>query len=68
MTREDPVVQTVSSVSNLKVVVEPVAGFYPGLLSVQPVIMALDQQVRLANVKKKPAFVYLNGFRIFSNF
>ncbi|XP_053349466.1 PKHD1 like 1, tandem duplicate 1 [Clarias gariepinus] len=44
VTREDPPVQTVSSVSTLKVVVEPVAGFYPGLLSVQPGIMALDQQ------------------------
>lgn len=46
MTREDPSMQSVSSVSTLKVVVEPVAGLYPGALSVQPVIMALDQQVR----------------------
>lgn len=47
MTREDPTVQTVSSVSALMVVVEPVAELYPGPLSVQPVIMAMDQQVRL---------------------
>ncbi|KAF4073782.1 hypothetical protein AMELA_G00247290 [Ameiurus melas] len=44
VTREEPSVQTVSSVSTLKVLVEPVAGLYPGALSVQPVIMALDQQ------------------------
>ncbi|XP_053468790.1 PKHD1 like 1, tandem duplicate 1 [Ictalurus furcatus] len=44
VTREDPSVQRASSVSTLKVVVEPVAGLYPGALSVQPVIMALDQQ------------------------
>ncbi|MCJ8746157.1 hypothetical protein PDJAM_G00138700 [Pangasius djambal] len=44
VTREDPSVQTVSSVSSLKVVVEPEAGLYPGPLSVQPGIMAVDQQ------------------------
>ncbi|XP_066530272.1 fibrocystin-L-like [Hoplias malabaricus] len=44
VTRQDPVVQTVSSVSALLVVQEPVAGLEPGPLSVQPSIMAVDQQ------------------------
>ncbi|TSK31508.1 Fibrocystin-L [Bagarius yarrelli] len=44
VTREDPPVQALRSVSALKVVVEPVAGLYPGLFSIQPVIMAMDQQ------------------------
>ncbi|KAK3532561.1 hypothetical protein QTP86_024146, partial [Hemibagrus guttatus] len=48
--REDATVQTVSSVSALKVVVEPVAGLYPGLLSVQPGIMAVDQQGECVSV------------------
>ncbi|KAI4871505.1 hypothetical protein NFI96_027165, partial [Prochilodus magdalenae] len=43
VTREDPPVQTVKSVSSLIVVVEPVAGLQPGPLSVQPSIMAVDQ-------------------------
>ncbi|XP_072530724.1 PKHD1 like 1, tandem duplicate 1 [Salminus brasiliensis] len=43
VTREDPVVQTVKSVSSLIVVVEPVAGYHPGPLSLQPCIMAVDQ-------------------------
>ncbi|KAG7317211.1 hypothetical protein KOW79_019509 [Hemibagrus wyckioides] len=50
VTRQDATVQTVSSVSALKVVVEPVAGLYPGLLSVQPGIMAVDQQGECVSV------------------
>ncbi|XP_076865903.1 fibrocystin-L-like isoform X2 [Brachyhypopomus gauderio] len=44
VTREDPTVSTVSSVSALRVQVEPVAGPQPGPLSQQPCIMAVDQQ------------------------
>ncbi|KAL7883851.1 hypothetical protein SRHO_G00015090 [Serrasalmus rhombeus] len=44
VTRQDPPVQTVKSVSSLIVVQQPVAGFQPGPLSVQPCIMAVDQE------------------------
>ncbi|KAK2836335.1 hypothetical protein Q7C36_014204 [Tachysurus vachellii] len=50
VTREDSTMQTVSSVSALKVVVEPVAGLSPGLFSVQPGIMAVDQQGECVSV------------------
>ncbi|XP_036421459.1 fibrocystin-L-like [Colossoma macropomum] len=44
VTRQDPPVQTVKSVSSLIVVEQPVAGVQPGPLSVQPCIMAADQE------------------------
>ncbi|KAI5091821.1 fibrocystin-L precursor, partial [Silurus meridionalis] len=50
VTRETQSVQMVSSVSTLMVVVEPVAGLNPGTLSIQPVIMALDQQGNCVSV------------------
>ncbi|KAG9259463.1 fibrocystin-L [Astyanax mexicanus] len=50
VTREDPVVQTVRSVSSLTVVVEPVAGYNPGPLFTQPSIMAVDQQGECVSV------------------
>ncbi|KAI5615922.1 fibrocystin-L precursor [Silurus asotus] len=50
VTRETQSVQMVSSVSTLMVVVEPVAGLHPGTLSIQPVIMALDQQGNCVSV------------------
>nr|XP_055075127.1 fibrocystin-L-like [Misgurnus anguillicaudatus] len=42
VTREDPQVVSVSTVSSLIIVVQPVAALYPGPLSVQPSIMAVD--------------------------
>ncbi|XP_051729222.1 fibrocystin-L-like [Ctenopharyngodon idella] len=42
VTREDQQVETVKTVSSLKVVVQPVAGSSLGPLSIQPSIMALD--------------------------
>nr|XP_055075552.1 fibrocystin-L-like [Misgurnus anguillicaudatus] len=42
VTREDPQVESVSTVSSLIIVVQPVAALYPGPLSVQPSIMAVD--------------------------
>ncbi|XP_062842250.1 fibrocystin-L-like [Trichomycterus rosablanca] len=50
VSREGPTVETVKSVFALKVVVEPVAGLDTGLLSIQPSIMAVDQQGDCASV------------------
>lgn len=36
----------VSSVDNLLLIVEPIAGEYVGLLHQQPSLMAVDEQVR----------------------
>lgn len=46
MTREEPEVSYVSSVANLLLMVEPIAGDFVGPLYQQPVLMAVDEQVR----------------------
>lgn len=46
VTREEPKVSYVSSVDNLVLIVEPIAGEYVGLLHQQPSLMAVDEQVR----------------------
>lgn len=46
MTREEPAVSYVSSVSALLLVEEPIAGEYVGPLHQQPSLMAVDEQVR----------------------
>lgn len=46
VTREEPEVSFVSSVSSLLLLVEPVAGEYVGPLSQQPRLMAVDEMVR----------------------
>uniref|UniRef100_A0AAY5ETB4 Polycystic kidney and hepatic disease 1 (autosomal recessive)-like 1 n=1 Tax=Electrophorus electricus TaxID=8005 RepID=A0AAY5ETB4_ELEEL len=50
VTRESPAVSTLSSVSALRVVVDPLAGLQPGLLIQQPCIMAVDQQGNCVSV------------------
>ncbi|XP_073714529.1 fibrocystin-L [Misgurnus anguillicaudatus] len=50
VTREDPQVVSVSTVSSLIIVVEPVAALYPGPLSVQPSIMAVDAEGNCVSV------------------
>lgn len=45
MTRSDPAVSYVSSVSSLLLVQEPIAGQFVGPLYQQPSVMAVDQQV-----------------------
>ncbi|XP_076157842.1 PKHD1 like 1, tandem duplicate 1 [Alosa pseudoharengus] len=44
VTREDPVVEKVTSMAALIVMNEPVAGLTPGLLSQQPSLMAVDKE------------------------
>lgn len=46
-TREEPTVSYVSSVNNLLLVVEPIAGEFVGPLYQQPSLMAVDEQVGL---------------------
>ncbi|XP_065144791.1 fibrocystin-L-like [Paramisgurnus dabryanus] len=50
VTREDPQVLSVSTVSSLIIVVQPVAAWYPGPLSVQPSIMAVDAEGNCVSV------------------
>ncbi|XP_030644362.1 PKHD1 like 1, tandem duplicate 1 [Chanos chanos] len=50
VTREEPTVEVVATVSALQMVVEPVSGMYPGLLSQQPSIMAMDQEGNCVSV------------------
>ncbi len=46
MTREEPKVSYVSSVDNLLLMVEPIAGEFVGPLYQQPALMAVDEKVR----------------------
>ena len=46
MTREEPTVSFVSSVSDLLMMVAPIAGQYVGPLYQQPSLMAVDEEVR----------------------
>ncbi|XP_065139309.1 fibrocystin-L-like [Paramisgurnus dabryanus] len=50
VTREDPQLESVSTVSSLIIVVQPVAALYPGPLSVQPSIMAVDAEGNCVSV------------------
>nr|XP_055075131.1 fibrocystin-L-like [Misgurnus anguillicaudatus] len=50
VTREDPQVESVSTVSSLIIVVQPVAALYPGPLSVQPSIIAVDAEGNCVSV------------------
>lgn len=47
VTREEPTVSYVSSVNNLLLIVEPIAGEFVGPLYQQPCVMAVDEQVGL---------------------
>lgn len=46
MTRADPTVSYVSSVANLLLIQEPIAGYSVGPLYQQPSLMAVDAQVK----------------------
>lgn len=46
VTREEPTVDYVSTVNNLRVVKRPIAAEYVGLLEQQPSLMAVDEKVR----------------------
>lgn len=46
VTREDEKVSYVTSVNNLLLIEEPIAGEYVGPLQQQPSLMAVDEQVR----------------------
>ena len=46
MTREEEKVSYVSSVNNLLLIEEPMAGEYVGPLYQQPTLMAVDEQVK----------------------
>ncbi|XP_073714826.1 fibrocystin-L [Misgurnus anguillicaudatus] len=50
VTREDPQVESVSTVTSLIIVVEPVAALYPGPFSVQPSIIAVDAEGNCVSV------------------
>ncbi|KAI7789613.1 putative fibrocystin-L, partial [Triplophysa rosa] len=50
VTREDQQMESVRTVSSLVMVVQPVAALYPGPLSVQPSIMALDSEGNCVSV------------------
>lgn len=45
VTREEPTVSYVSSVNDLLLIVEPIAGEFVGPLYQQPSLMAVDEQV-----------------------
>lgn len=47
VTREEPTVSYVSSVNNLLLIVEPIAGEFVGPLHQQPSLMAVDEKVGL---------------------
>ena len=46
VTRDEPTVSYVSSMNDLRLIVEPVAGEFVGPLHQQPSLMAVDEQVR----------------------
>lgn len=55
VTREEPTVSYVSSVNNLLLIEEPIAGEFVGPLYQQPSLMAVDEQVRQRYICKQIA-------------